>query len=357
MPAALDDMALALRQGRFVAGFLAYDAGAAFDALAIQSTRLVNGPAAPLLWFGVFETKRDGRIDRERPARPVDVNLEAIISRTEYEAMVRAGLAHIRAGDVYQVNLTMPTRFPLAEPYGWYRRVRQRTGASFGALIETGCRTVLSFSPELFFDLDGDRVTTRPMKGTRPRAIAPVGDAANAASLHNSAKDRAENLMIVDLLRNDLSRVCRPGTVRVPHLFEIESYPTVWQMTSTVTGTLDPGAGPIEVLRALFPSGSITGAPKLMASRVIAEQESYARGVYTGSIGWMSAERATFNVAIRTVEVPRAPGGERIARLDIGAGIVADSQPGEEWLECLAKARFAGTLACELRAYGAVGRQ
>ena len=352
---ALERLSSALDEGLLAAGFLSYGAGAAFDALEMQHNRLTDDPRPPLVWFGLFEGKQEGRIDPSLRGEAGACELVPSITRADYETMVDAGLSHIRAGDIYQVNLTMPTRFVLDDPFTFYRWTRLRTGASFGAIVDTGCRSILSFSPELFFDMSAGAITAKPMKGTRPRAEASIEDAANAEALASSAKDRAENLMIVDLLRNDLSRVCEAGSVRVPHLFEVESYPTVWQMTSTVTGSLKPRTGPIEILCALFPCGSITGAPKVMASRIISEQERFDRGVYTGSIGWMSAGRAVFNVAIRTVDVPRSTGPARVARLDVGAGIVADSSPAEEWCECVAKARFAGIIPGEAPRASAIG--
>lgn len=207
--------------------------------------------------------------------------------------------------------------------------------APYGAYIDMGGRQIHSFSPELFFRMEGRRIETRPMKGTRKRESGSSADLDIARSLFNSAKDRAENLMIVDLMRNDLSKICEAGSVRVPRLFALEPYPSVWQMTSTVSGRLNESLDTFDVFQALFPCGSITGAPKLMATHLIAALERFDRGLYTGAIGTMGGGNATFNVAIRTLDQVGTQG-----RMDVGAGIVADSRPRAEWLECLAKAAF-----------------
>jgi para-aminobenzoate synthetase / 4-amino-4-deoxychorismate lyase len=215
--------------------------------------------------------------------------------------------------------------------------MRRQSAAGYGAIVATGDRTLLSFSPELFFTLEDRDLTCRPMKGTAARRGTAAEDRAAAAALARDAKQRAENLMIVDLMRNDMSRVAKPGSVTVPHLFTVETYPTIHQLTSTVTATLSEPRDAIDVLEALFPCGSITGAPKLRAMEIIADVEHGPRGVYTGSIGRIDTEGAAFNVAIRTLIVPA---GASVATLGLGSGIVADSDPDEEWEECLAKGAF-----------------
>ena len=219
----------------------------------------------------------------------------------------------------------------LGSPLALYAGLRARARAGHGALIFTGAHWILSLSPELFFTLDEGRVTTRPMKGTAMPGTDP-------ARLRDDPKQRAENLMIVDLLRNDLSRVARPGTVRVPELFAVETYPTVLQMTSTVTAELEGDAGPVELIEAIFPCGSITGAPKIRAMEIIHALEPEPRGVYCGAIGGLAPDgQAAFNVAIRTLTLKA---GATVARLGLGSGIVADSKAGDEWRECLAKGAF-----------------
>jgi para-aminobenzoate synthetase / 4-amino-4-deoxychorismate lyase len=215
--------------------------------------------------------------------------------------------------------------------------LRARAKAGYGGVIWTEEDWLLSLSPELFFALKGDKITTKPMKGTATRA---ADDGAAIEALRSDPKQRAENLMIVDLLRNDLSRVAAPGSVAVPELFHIESYPTVHQMTSTVTATLRDGLDATDILRAIYPCGSITGAPKIRAMEVIAEVESSPRGAYTGSIGRIDASGdAAFNVAIRTLHLHA---GDSRATLGLGGGIVADSTEEAEWDECLAKGKFVG---------------
>ena len=332
---ALARLRAAAGRGLHVAGYLAYEAGAAFE------SRLAIAPHAPLLWFGLFE--RWATVDPAAflpdPAgawigRPVP-----LIAREAYEAQVRAALDLIAAGDLYQVNLSFPATVPLAgDPLAAYAQLRRRAAAGYGAVVSTGRETLLSLSPELFFALDGDRLSCRPMKGTAARADDAALDRAAAARLAADPKQRAENLMIVDLMRNDLARVAVPGSVAVPELWTVETYPTVHQLTSTVTATLAPGLTAVDVLAAAFPCGSITGAPKVRAIEVIAAIEDRPRGPYTGSIGRIDADGgARFNVAIRTLQVAD---GE--ATLSLGAGIVADSVPAAEWDECLAKGAFVG---------------
>ena len=245
---------------------------------------------------------------------------------------------YIVAGDIFQANLSQRFQARLAEPpFDLYKRLRRHNPAPFAAYLGFGELAVLSASPERFLRLDEDRKTieTRPIKGTRPRGLGPMHDAALGRALAESAKDRAENVMIVDLLRNDLSRVCRPGTVRVPELFAIEHHPTVHHLVSTVVGEIEPGAGAVELIRAAFPGGSITGAPKVRAMEIIAELEPTQRGVYCGSVGYLSATGAMdTSIVIRTY---LALDGR--VYFQAGGGIVADSDPELEYRETLDKAR------------------
>ena len=219
-------------------------------------------------------------------------------------------------------------------PLALYAALRQRARAGHGAIVFTGTHWLLSLSPELFFTLEGGKATTRPMKGT-----APVD--ADPEAFRNDPKQRAENLMIVDLLRNDLSRVARTGSVKVPALFEVEPYPTLLQLTSTVTAELEDGLSAIDLLKSIYPCGSITGAPKIRAMEIIDGLEASPRGPYCGAIGRLAPDgSAAFNVAIRTLVLEN---GARSARLGLGSGIVADSEAGAEWRECLAKGRFVET--------------
>lgn len=339
VPEVLDRADALADSGATLAGFLSFRSGAAFDRLEMQKATLGTCPT-PCLWLAAFNRKITGVVDRHPPP-PLTPKLVPRICRAEYEVMIDQALGHIRSGDIYQVNLTFPIMAELSDSLAYYRSRRAAAHGPYGGIVETGLETILSFSPELFFDYDDGRLTARPMKGTRPRAADRGADQAAAGDLRESRKDKAENLMIVDLLRSDMARICEAGSITVPELFAIESYPTVWQMTSTVTGTPRADVKLSSILRALFPCGSITGAPKIMASKIIASIERWDRGAYTGSIGWFGKQSAQMNVAIRTAQRAR---GAAFARIDVGAGIVADSVPAAEWAECLAKSRFAGSV-------------
>ena len=265
------------------------------------------------------------------PARP-----SSNFTRAEYMAAVSRVREYILAGDVFQVNISQRFEAPLpCAPIELYRRLRARNPAPYAAYIDGGTFQVMSASPERFLRLDGERVETRPIKGTRPRDPDPERDAALARELAGSAKDQAENVMIVDLLRNDLSRVCRPGTVSVPALLALESLPTVHHLVSTVTGRLEAACDAFDLLRAAFPGGSITGAPKVRAMEIIAELEPVRRAVYCGSIGYfaLSGDMDT-SIVIRTF---LASDG-RVC-FNAGGGVVADSDPALEYEETLHKAR------------------
>jgi para-aminobenzoate synthetase component 1 len=257
-------------------------------------------------------------------------------TRSGYLEAVARVIEYIFAGDIFQANLSQRLQARLVgTPFELYRRLRQCNPAPFAAYLDFGRVVVASSSPERFLRVhDGRAVETRPIKGTRPRGVGPEHDAALALALAESDKDRAENVMIVDLLRNDLSRVCRPGTVRVPELFALEHYQTVHHLVSTVVGELAPEHGPVDLLRAAFPGGSITGAPKVRAMQIIAELEPTRRAVYCGSIGYLSVTGALdTSIVIRTYLLLG-----RDVYFQVGGGIVADSDPEEEYRETLDKA-------------------
>ena len=287
---------------------------------------------------------RDSVASERAPSFPVadagwDARLElrSSFSHAAYLDAVSRVREYIYAGDIFQANLSQRFEAPLGEtPWELYRRMRVRNAAPFAAYFETPEAAVVSASPERFLRVDVDgHVETRPIKGTRPRGVGPEHDGALGQALTESAKDRAENLMIVDLMRNDLSRVCSPGTVRVPELFTLERYATVHHLVSTVVGTLAPGRDIFDLVRATFPGGSITGAPKLRAMEIIAELEPSARGVYCGSLGYWSLTGALdTSIAIRTAIAL----GDRVY-FSAGGGIVADSDPEQEYRETLDKAR------------------
>jgi para-aminobenzoate synthetase component 1 len=268
---------------------------------------------------------------------PDSFELRSSFTRDAYLAAVERVRDYIFAGDIFQANLSQRFEAPFHQPaWDFYRCLRERNAAPFAAYLDFPEAQIVSASPERFLRVDAaGHVETRPIKGTRPRGVGPEHDAALGQALAESAKDRAENLMIVDLMRNDLSRVCVPGTVRVSELFSLEHYATVHHLVSTVVGELGPGADAIDLLRASFPGGSITGAPKLRAMEVIAELEPSRRGVYCGSIGyWSLSGELDTSIAIRTALVQ----GDRIY-FSAGGGIVADSDPEEEYGETLDKAR------------------
>lgn len=329
IPPCLERVRRGLRRGLYAAGFVAYEAAAAFD-----RAFCAHPPAAlPLVWFGLYRPPASAYA---WPAGDFQVGAwRPLAGRAEYGRKIRAIRRLIAAGDVYQVNYTFPLQAKFSgNAAAWFRRLCAAQPADHCAYICLPRRRILSISPELLFRLEKGELLTRPMKGTRPRAADAGADRRAARALAASAKDRAENVMIVDLLRNDMSRVCRPGSVRVRRLCALEKYPTVWQMTSTITGRT--GAAPLEVLQALFPSGSVTGAPKVRALQIIRELETFPRGIYCGSIGWMAPDgRAEFNVAIRTAEVDLARGR---ARYHVGGGITFDSTVAGEYQECLDKA-------------------
>jgi len=268
---------------------------------------------------------------------PPGLDLRSSFTREAYLEAVARVREYIFAGDIFQANLSQRFEAPLeGSAWAFYRRLRTRNAAPFAAYIDSPEAAIVSASPERFLRVDANgHVETRPIKGTRPRGVGPEHDAALGQALAESAKDRAENLMIVDLMRNDLSRVCAPHTVRVSELFSLERYATVHHLVSTVVGDLEPGRDALHLLRAAFPGGSITGAPKLRAMEIIAELEPSRRGVYCGSIGyWSLSGDLDTNIAIRSAIVQ----GDRIF-FSAGGGIVADSDPAQEYEETLDKAR------------------
>lgn len=337
---------LGLKKG-LAAGYLGYGAGAALDkGTALQS---IATDVPPVGWFAQFTKVERIKSDNVPDLLPSadgawSSAAEPHISRAQYEEAIATVLNYIHAGDIYQANLTFQATVNFGgHPLALYARLRERQQAGYGGIIYTGKHWILSFSPELFFSQRGASIMARPMKGTALRDTNPVRDTANASALSTDPKQRAENLMIVDLIRNDLSRVAMAGSVTVPDLFHVEHYPTVHQMVSSVHATLKPRCSAVDVIKAAFPCGSITGAPKIRAMDIITEVETEPRGVYTGSIGYISGrDDAAFNVAIRTLVIHAAPEGATpsVATLGLGSGIVADSVAGAEWLECLAKGRF-----------------
>jgi para-aminobenzoate synthetase component 1 len=326
-------------KGHWLAGFASYELGHALETRLAASMPAVR--RLPLLQFGIYAAPCPATPLQTGPA--VLGDLIPDWDPVRYARAFQMVHDYICAGDIYQANLTFPLHMAaLGTPQALYAALCAVQPVRYGALIEAaGLPAILSRSPELFFRTHADgRIETRPMKGTQPRSADASEDARRRLFLQSDAKNRAENLMIVDLLRNDISRVSVPGSVQVPELFSIETYETLHQMTSLITADLMPGTGLSDILRALFPCGSITGAPKLRAMQILADLETRARDIYCGSIGWAAPDgRAEFNVGIRTLMVE-----EGRATLNVGGGVVYDSTAAGEYEEALWKARFARAL-------------
>jgi para-aminobenzoate synthetase/4-amino-4-deoxychorismate lyase len=334
LPALREAEALVDDYGLYAAGFVSYEASPAFD----PSFRVRPAEADfPLVWFGLYpEPEVVPPPVPPAASMPSNGDWSPSVTRAEYAAAIDCIQAHIARGDTYQVNYTFRLRRAFdGDARALFASLAQAQQSAYAAYVDIGRFAICSASPELFFARDGRRVTARPMKGTAPRGRWSAEDRAKAAWLRGSEKNRAENVMIVDMLRNDLGRVAQVGSVRVPRLFEVERYPTVWQMTSTVEAeTVVPNS---DLMAALFPCASITGAPKTRTTQIIAELERDPRRIYTGCVGFMApGRRAQFNVAIRTVLIDRASSQ---AEYGVGGGIVWDSIAADEYEECRDKAR------------------
>ena len=330
---ALSAVDRAVAQGLHAVGFVCYEAAAGLD----PAFTTHPADALPLVYFGLFAERQPVAAPRDSLGSYELGEWWPSVSRAEYEAAIARIRAYIAAGDTYQVNYTLRlhSRFR-GDPRALYRDLGQVQESALCAYFDLGRHVLISASPELFFRLHNGRCTVRPMKGTRPRGRFAAEDQQRADALQNSAKDRAENLMVADMLRNDLGRVSQVGSVAVPALWSVERYPTVWQLTSTVTSQLKAGVCLPDLLAALFPCGSVTGAPKVRTMEIIAELERAPRGIYTGCMGYVSpGPEACFNVAIRTAHLDREK-----AQLEfgVGGGIVWASSAAEEYAECLVKA-------------------
>jgi para-aminobenzoate synthetase component 1 len=338
--AALETAEEARRSGKWLAGYFSYEAGYLLEPK--LRPLLPKHRRTPLLCLGIF----DAPLDREQPASPPAFTNGPIFEpraawsfedyRRRFERVHRA----LREGDCYQANLTFPVNAHWSgEPLAAFDALTARQPVKYGALVSLGEPVVLSRSPELFFEIDADGwIETHPMKGTAPRGKTPDEDRRLREFLQNDPKNQAENRMIVDLLRNDISLISKVGTLDVPELFRIESYPTVYQMVSRVRAKLLPDLTIARVFAALFPCGSITGAPKIRAMEILRELETTPRDVYCGAIGWIAPDGTMrFNVAIRTISL--YADGEAV--YNVGGGVVFDSSAEEEYAECLLKARFA----------------
>ncbi|HZY63885.1 MAG TPA: aminodeoxychorismate synthase component I [Edaphobacter sp.] len=337
-----------LAEGFYVAGFLCYECGYHFER--VGNLHLVNDDL-PLAWFGIYRKPlifdhAAGYLDGNAPISEApsfsaeaehfeSVNL--VLGKQAYCEKIETIKEYIRQGDTYQVNFTSSVEMPSQEDTAaTFTRLLRQQPVAYSALLNISGHQILSLSPELFFRTEDGKITTRPMKGTMRRGLDLAEDRQAAINLQNDEKNRSEHLMIVDLLRNDLGRICNMGSVQVEDLFSIEHYRTLLQMTSTVSGKLRTGLHWYDIFKAMFPSGSITGAPKIRTMQIIRELEENARGIYTGAIGYIAPDGSSaFNVAIRTLHMRAGK-----ISMGVGGGIVADSIPDEEYSECLLKAAF-----------------
>ncbi|MFN3230518.1 MAG: aminodeoxychorismate synthase component I, partial [Alphaproteobacteria bacterium] len=341
---ALAEIQAGVDRGLYAAGWIGYEVGLWLEPKLRQL--MPADRAGPLIWMGLFA----GRTRMGRPALEgfwrdrvmgrgfVFSPPEMTTERSAYLQAVGKVKDYLAAGDIYQANLTMEAEGTVSgDPMALHAALRKAQPVAFGAFVSTGDRCISSHSPELFVSMAGNEAVVKPMKGTAPRGRWAEEDQEARSALSADAKSQAENLMIVDLERNDLSRLSRPGTVKTEVLFEVEALPTALQMTSKVTGVLEGKVGLDRLLRAIFPCGSVTGAPKVRAMEIIAELEARPRGVYTGAIGQITPDGgATFNVPIRTLEID----GQGHYRFGVGSGIVSDSDAEAEYEECLLKSAF-----------------
>ena len=331
------------RAGAWCVGYLCYEAAGAFDEA--FETHAPSDPTRPLASFAVYDAPL-ADVSSFESADTATVGWTGGPQRDAFDTVIAEILRAIADGEVYQVNATAPLTGTLqGEPLALFAALRRAQPNAYAAYLDFGSDAapddrILSVSPELFFDWRADRLLARPMKGTAPRGATPEDDAAQSRFLRTAAKERAENLMIVDLLRNDLSRVAEPHSVRVPRLFHTEAWPTVWQMSSDVVARTRSGTTLADVFTALFPCGSITGAPKVQAMRLINDLEPEPRGIYCGAIGVVQpGGAATFNVPIRTLAL-RTHGDVTQVRCGIGSGITADATAAGEWAEWRHKRAF-----------------
>jgi para-aminobenzoate synthetase/4-amino-4-deoxychorismate lyase len=340
----------ALASGLHVAGYLSYECGYHFERF--EDVHL-SPQELPLAWFGVYahpfvydhsggcfkgpEPVPRSDLPQEETTVRLTESVALSIPEDEYCAKILKIKEYIQAGETYQVNFTDAVSVrTTSSPASAFATLSESQPVAYSAFINVAGHHVLSLSPELFFRIDADRIVTRPMKGTMPRGLDAAEDTLQASLLQNDVKNRSEHVMIVDLLRNDLGRICTMGGVHVDDIFSIERYQTLLQMTSTISGTLRPKLRYYDIFKGVFPSGSITGAPKIRTMQIIHEMERTTRGIYTGTIGFISPNGSSvFNVAIRTLVLK-----DGIGQMGVGGGIVADSNPIDEYRECLLKAEF-----------------
>ncbi|MBB4122410.1 aminodeoxychorismate synthase component I [Martelella radicis] len=344
LPEAFARMEEARASGHWLAGYVAYEAGFLLDPAFSDLPPVEN--ETPYLCFGVFDPPEEADLPEKRSETPFLFDLEPAWDFAAYRKRFEPLHAHLMAGDCYQGNLTFPINARWqGDPLAAFHAYAERQPVRYGAYLELAGPRILSRSPELFFKVDDNGfIETHPMKGTAPRGTTAAGDEAIVAAMLDDEKTLAENCMIVDLLRNDISRIAEPGSVHVPKLFEIETYPTLHQMVSHVRAKLNADAGIAAIFSALFPCGSVTGAPKISAMKILRRLEDGPRGAYCGAIGHIAPDGAMrFNVAIRTITLF----DDGRAVFNVGGGIVLDSTARAEYEEALLKARFAGDLSAQ----------
>jgi len=344
IPAAFARLEAGRAAGLHAAGFFSFELGYVLEPK--LAGLLPPDRKVPLLWFGLYKAPQalgEAEVDcwlstHTKSGSYQFSSVSRAWTKEEYIQRFEKVQEKIRAGDIYQLNLTFKARFRLSgSPLTFYRDLRQRQRVAYGGIVDTGEVTVLTASPELFIEMKGRTIETRPMKGTSPRGGTPAADAEARRVLSSDAKQRAENLMIVDLMRNDIGRISEIGSVNVTDLFTVETYRTLHQMTSGVRATLLENVTLLDLVRAIFPPGSVIGAPKIRAQELIAEYETESRGVYCGAIGSIAPDgQALFNVAIRSPIIFRDGSGE----MGIGSGVVYDSVGAKEYDECLLKMKF-----------------
>ncbi len=324
-------------QGYWLAGYASYELGYVFSPK-LQGLMPLNR-SLPLVHFGVFDAPMPSQTDQPT-GHAKFADFAPLWDKDQYTAAFDQVKRYISAGDFYQANLTFPLKAEYSgTPLALYHQLRLKQSVPYGAFVDLGGPMLLSRSPELFFSIDEfGRIETRPMKGTAARGTTPEADTAQIKWLQNSEKNQAENLMIVDLMRNDMSKLSEVGSVKVPDLFKVETYATLHQLTSRIVAQLLPEITLFDIFEALFPCGSITGAPKIRAMQILRSLEDEARGAYCGAIGWIAPTgEMKFNVAIRTVVCHE----NGTARLNVGGGVVYDSTPEDEYAEALLKSRYA----------------
>jgi len=327
-----------VKSGNYAAGYITYEAAPAFD----NSLAVFENCEKPLLWFGIYDAPEIIDLNDADFSFGGEFEMLPELSKNEYLDILEVIKEHIENGDIYQANFTYRLNisssfnFEKSKLYSLFLNIMRNHPVPYGAYVDTGKDQILSFSPELFIERQGDCIFSRPMKGTSRRGFTAILDMECKNELYEDEKNRAENLMIVDMVRNDFGKICDIGSVKVERLFEIQTYPTLHQMISEVSGILPANISLFEILKAVFPAASITGAPKVMAMRIINELERSPRNIYTGTIGCMKPMGdICFNVPIRTLFLSNGK-----AELGIGSGIVADSIPEDEWDECILKSKF-----------------